>query len=74
MTRPHVSTLPAWWDGSASGALARGTTRSEARTRAVPARSAGLDLKRARFGSVLPVLPVLRSARGVHPDVPSAAI
>jgi hypothetical protein len=45
MTRPHVSTLPAWWDGSASGALARGAARSEARTRAVPARSAGLDLE-----------------------------
>jgi SAM-dependent methyltransferase len=43
MTRPHVSTLPPWWDGGASGALARGAARSEARTRAVPARSAGLE-------------------------------
>jgi hypothetical protein len=36
------------------------------------AGGAGLDLKgRARFGSVLPVLP---SPRGVHPHVPSAAM
>ena len=46
-TRMAMSSAPsascAWWDGSASGALARGAARSEARTRAVSARSAGLD-------------------------------
>ena len=49
----------------------RGAARSGARTRAAGRRVApGLDLKRARFGSVLPVLP----PRGVQPHVPSAAI